>query len=250
MIALDHVIKRYGERTAVNDLSLTLREGEIYGLLGPNGAGKTTTIKMIMGLVEPTSGSISVAGHDVRKHPIEAKRLISYVPDRAYLYEKLTAWEFLRFIAGLYEIDDATLQRRGNNLLDLFGLEKWKDELVGNYSHGMKQRLSMVSALLRKPKVLILDEPTVGLDPKGAKLLRDVLESSRDRGMTILMSTHILEIAEKMCDRLGIIQGGQLVTEGTAREIRQKTSMDDSNLEEIFLRITGGEEVVDLLQIL
>jgi ABC-2 type transport system ATP-binding protein len=205
---------------------------------------------MIMGLLEPTSGSITVAGYDVQRDPIEAKRLVSYVPDRAYLYEKLTAWEFLRFIAGLYEIEDATLQRRGNDLLRLFELEKWKDELVGNYSHGMKQRLSMVSALLRKPKVLILDEPTVGLDPKGAKLLRDVLQSSRDQGMTILMSTHILEIAEKMCDRLGIIQEGRLITEGTAREIRERTSMAESNLEEIFLRLTGGEEVVDLLQIL
>lgn len=250
MIALEHVVKRYTDHTAVNDLSIALRQGEIYGLLGPNGAGKTTTIKMIMGLLEPTSGSITVAGYDVQKNPIETKRLISYVPDRAYLYEKLTAWEFLRFIAGLYEIDDARLQRRGNDLLRLFELEKWRDELVGNYSHGMKQRLSMVSALLRKPRVLILDEPTVGLDPKGAKLLRDVLQSSRDQGMTILMSTHILEIAEKMCDRLGIIQEGRLVTEGTAREIREKTSMADSNLEEIFLRLTGGEEVVDLVQIL
>ena len=250
MIALDHVVKRYGDRAAVDDLSLELRPGEIYGLLGPNGAGKTTTIKMIMGLLEPTSGRILVAGHDVQKNPIEAKRLISYVPDRAYLYEKLTAWEFLRFIAGLYEIDESTLQRRGNDLMNVFALGKWTDELVGNYSHGMKQRLSMVSALLRKPKVLILDEPTVGLDPKGAKLLRDVLLSSRDQGMTILMSTHILEIAEKMCDRLGIIQQGRLVAEGTAREIREKTSMAESNLEEIFLRLTGGEEVGDLLQIL
>jgi ABC-2 type transport system ATP-binding protein len=250
MIALNHVVKRYKDHIAVDDLTLELKQGEIYGLLGPNGAGKTTTIKMIMGLLEPTSGSITVAGYDVQRDPIEAKRLVSYVPDRAYLYEKLTAWEFLRFIAGLYEIEDATLQRRGNDLLRLFELEKWKDELVGNYSHGMKQRLSMVSALLRKPKVLILDEPTVGLDPKGAKLLRDVLQSSRDQGMTILMSTHILEIAEKMCDRLGIIQEGRLITEGTAREIRERTSMAESNLEEIFLRLTGGEEVVDLLQIL
>ncbi|PJA76524.1 MAG: ABC transporter, partial [Nitrospirae bacterium CG_4_9_14_3_um_filter_53_35] len=220
MITINHVVKQYGGYTAVDGLCLELKEGEIYGLLGPNGAGKTTTIKMIMGLLKPTSGTIRIAGYDIQKEPIPAKKMISYVPDRAYLYEKLTAWEFLRFIAGLYELDDQTLKDRGQELLKLFELEKWQDELIGNFSHGMKQRLCMASAFLRKPKILILDEPTVGLDPKGARLLREMMQSSRDHGMTIMMSTHILEIAEKMCDRMGIILKGRLIAEGTSEEIR------------------------------
>jgi ABC-2 type transport system ATP-binding protein len=250
MIVLDHVNKQYGNHTAVNDLSLELKAGEIFGLLGPNGAGKTTTIKMIMGLLEPTSGTITMAGYDIRKDPIPAKRAVSYVPDRAYLYERLTAWEFLRFISGLYELDEETLINRGRELLRLFELEKWQDELIGNFSHGMKQRLCMASAFLRKPKILILDEPTVGLDPRGVRLLREIMQTYRDQGMTILMSTHILEIAEKMCDRMGIIQKGHLIVVGTAGEIRQKASMEGSGLEEVFLRLTGGEEMEDLLKIL
>lgn len=250
MIIIDHVVKQYQGHTAVNDLCLQLREGEIYGLLGPNGAGKTTTIKMIMGLLKPTSGSIMIGGYDIRKDPIPAKKMISYVPDRAYLYEKLTAWEFLRFIAGLYELDEQILKSRGEELLRLFELEKWQNELIGNFSHGMKQRLCMASAFLRRPKILILDEPTVGLDPKGARLLREIMQSSRDNGMTILMSTHILEIAEKMCDRMGIILKGRLIAEGTSEEIRQQASMSGKGLEEVFLHLTGGEEMVDLIKIL
>ncbi len=250
MIVIDHVIKQYGDYTAVNDLSLELREGEIFGLLGPNGAGKTTTIKMIMGLLEPTSGTITMAGYNIRKDPIPAKRTVSYVPDRAYLYEKLTAWEFLRFISGLYMLDEETLKTRGQELLRLFELEKWQDELIGNFSHGMKQRLCMASAFLRKPKILIFDEPTVGLDPKGARLLQEIMQTSRDQGMTILMSTHILEIAEKMCDRVGIIHKGKMIAVGTIEEIRQQASMEGSGLEDIFLRLTGGEEMDDLLKIL
>jgi len=250
MIELEHLTKEYGGRRAVDDLCLTLRSGEIFGLLGPNGAGKTTTIKMIMGLLEPTAGSIRIDGHDIQTEPIQAKRVISYVPDRAFLYERLTAWEFLRFMAGLYEVAPEVLQERGPELLRLFELEKWKEELIGNFSHGMKQRLTMVAAFLRRPKVLILDEPTVGLDPKGARLLREMMTASRDQGMTILMSTHILEIAEKMCDRLGIIRQGRLIAVGTAAEIRHQASMEQSDLEEVFLRLTGGEEVVDLIRVL
>ncbi|PIX86219.1 MAG: ABC transporter [Nitrospirae bacterium CG_4_10_14_3_um_filter_53_41] len=250
MITINHVVKQYGGYTAVDGLCLELKEGEIYGLLGPNGAGKTTTIKMIMGLLKPTSGTIRIAGYDIQKEPIPAKKMISYVPDRAYLYEKLTAWEFLRFIAGLYELDDQTLKDRGQELLKLFELEKWQDELIGNFSHGMKQRLCMASAFLRKPKILILDEPTVGLDPKGARLLREMMQSSRDHGMTIMMSTHILEIAEKMCDRMGIILKGRLIAEGTSEEIRRQASMSGRGLEDVFLHLTGGEETADLIKIL
>ncbi|UCD34715.1 MAG: ABC transporter ATP-binding protein [Nitrospiraceae bacterium] len=248
MIVIDHLVKRYGDHTAVNDVSLAADAGEIFGFLGPNGAGKTSTIKMMMGLMKPTSGTITIDGHDIQKDPIAAKTALGYIPDRPILYEKLTAWEYMRFIAGLYIIDDAVLQDRGNRYLEVFGLSEWKGELVENFSHGMKQRLNISAAFMRNPKVLVLDEPLIGLDPRGARLLKEMLQASRDKGMCIFMSTHILEIAEQMCDRMAIINKGTIIASGTAGEIREKSHSSGSTLEQVFLRLTGGEDVLKVVK--
>lgn len=248
MIVIDHLIKQYDDYTAVNDISLEIKSGEIFGFLGPNGAGKTSTIKMIMGLMKPTSGTITVDGHDIQKDPVAAKKVLGYVPDRPILYEKLTAWEYMKFIAGIYGVDDKDLQERGMKYLKLFELGEWINELVENFSHGMKQRLNLSSVFMRDPKVLILDEPLIGLDPRGARLLKEMLHTSRSNGMCIFMSTHILEIAEQMCDRLAIIHKGNIISTGTSGDLRQQAQAPDSGLEQIFLRLTGGEDVVGIVK--
>lgn len=250
MITFDHVVKKYGDLTAVNDVCLETREGEIFGFLGPNGSGKTTSIKMIMGLLRPTSGVITIGGHNIQKDPISAKKILGYIPDRPYLYEKLTAWEYMKFIAGMYGIDEKTLKNRGVEFLDIFELKDWADELIENFSHGMKQRLCISAAFMRQPKVMILDEPLVGLDPRGARLLKEILRASRDKGMTIFMSTHILEIAEQMCDRIGIIHEGVMITLGSIEEIKAKAHAERSGLEQVFLRLTGGEDYTEVLNVL
>ncbi len=248
MIVIDHLIKQYDDYTAVNDISLEIKSGEIFGFLGPNGAGKTSTIKMIMGLMKPTSGTITVDGHDIQKDPVAAKKVLGYVPDRPILYEKLTAWEYMKFIAGIYGIDDKDLQEKGMKYLEIFELGEWINELVENFSHGMKQRLNLSSVFMRDPKVLILDEPLIGLDPRGARLLKEMLHTSRSNGMCIFMSTHILEIAEQMCDRLAIIHKGNIISTGTSGDLRQQAQTSDSGLEQIFLRLTGGEDVVGIVK--
>lgn len=248
MIIIDHLVKRYNDHVAVNDISLEIKSGEIFGFLGPNGAGKTSTIKIIMGLMKPTSGKIFIDGHDVQKDPIAAKKALGYVPDRPILYEKLTAWEYMKFIAGIYGIDDTALRERGMKYLQIFELNEWTDELVENFSHGMKQRLNLSAVFMRNPKVLILDEPLIGLDPRGARLLKEMLLTSRNNGMCIFMSTHILEIAEQMCDRLAIIHKGSIISTGTSGDLRQQAQTPDSGLEQIFLRLTGGEDVVGIVK--
>ncbi len=248
MIVLDHVVKRYGDYIAVNDVCLEVRPGEIFGFLGPNGAGKTSTIKMIMGLMKPTSGTITVDGHDIQKYPISAKKVLGYIPDRPFLYEKLTAWEHMKFIAGIYGLNDKYLRERGMRYLEIFELSEWINELVENFSHGMKQRLNLSSVFMREPRVLILDEPLTGLDPRGARLLTEILNTSRNNGMCIFMSTHILEIAEQMCDRMAIIHKGNVISTGTSDDLRQQAHTPDSGLEQVFLRLTGGEDVVNIVK--
>lgn len=248
MIVLDSVVKRYGEHIAVNNISLKVEAGEIFGFLGPNGAGKTSTIKMIMGLMKPTSGTITIDGHDIQKDPISAKKVLGYIPDRPILYEKLTAWEYMKFVAGIYGINDKDLHESGVKYLGIFGLTEWSNELVENFSHGMKQRLNLSAVFMRNPKVLILDEPLIGLDPRGARLFKEILHTSRNNGMCIFMSTHILEIAEQMCDRMAIIHKGNIISTGTSEDLRKQAHTPESGLEQVFLRLTGGEDIANIIK--
>ena len=248
MIILDSVVKRYGEHIVVNNVSLKVEAGEIFGFLGPNGAGKTSTIKMIMGLMKPTSGTITIDGHDIQKDPISAKKVLGYIPDRPILYEKLTAWEYMKFVAGIYGVNDKDLRESGVKYLGIFGLTEWSDELVENFSHGMKQRLNLSAVFMRNPKVLILDEPLIGLDPRGARLFKEILHTSRNNGMCIFMSTHILEIAEQMCDRMAIIHKGNIISTGTSEDLRKQAHTPESGLEQVFLRLTGGEDIANIIK--
>ncbi|HUJ17985.1 MAG TPA: ABC transporter ATP-binding protein [Nitrospirota bacterium] len=242
MIKLINLTKQYGTLTAVNGIDLEVPEGQVFGFLGPNGAGKTTTIKMIAGLLQPTGGSALVGGYDVQRQPLKAKFITGFIPDRPFLYEKLTATEFLYFVSTLYDMKDP--KPRIAELLDLFGLNEWADELVENFSHGMKQRLVMASALLHRPKVLVVDEPMVGLDPRGARLVKDIFKDLAATGVTVFMSTHTLEIVEQMCTRVAIINRGGIIAQGSVEDLARMASMPDSHLEPVFLRLTGGDEQI------
>lgn len=242
MIKLINLTKKYGKLTAVNSINLDVAQGEVFGFLGPNGAGKTTTIRMMAGLLQPTSGSALIGGFDVQTEPLKAKFITGFIPDRPFLYEKLTATEFMHFVAQLYEMQDSN--KRIAELLDLFGLPDWKDELVENFSHGMKQRLVMASALLHHPQVLVVDEPMVGLDPRGARLVKDIFKDLASKGVTVFMSTHTLEIVEQMCTRVAIINNGDIIAEGSVEDLGRMARMEKSHLEPIFLRLTGGDEAV------
>jgi ABC-2 type transport system ATP-binding protein len=242
MIKLVNLTKQYGRLTAVDNIQLEVAPGEVFGFLGPNGAGKTTTIKMIAGLLQPTSGTALINGYDVQREPLKAKSLCGFIPDRPFVYEKLTAAEFLHFVAALYAMDNVKTRLRIAELLELFGLNDWSDELVENFSHGMKQRLVMSSALLHDPQVLVVDEPMVGLDPRGARLVKDIFRNLASRGVTVFMSTHTLEIVEQMCTRMAIINKGTIIAEGSVEELGRMASMPDSHLEPIFLKLTGGDE--------
>jgi ABC-2 type transport system ATP-binding protein len=250
MIELTGLTKRYGSFTAVDALDLHVPKGELFGFLGPNGAGKTTTLRMIAGILRPTSGSVRISGLDVTADPIAAKRILGFIPDRPFIYEKLTGIEFLRFVAGLYSQDGEVIERRSRELLALFDLEEWRDELVESYSHGMRQKLIISSALVHKPDVIVVDEPMVGLDPKAARILKDLFREYVRRGHTIMMSTHTLEVAETMCDRIAIIQTGRIRALGTMDDLRAASAQGDEGLEDIFLRLTGenaAREFVDVL---
>ena len=248
MIELINLTKRYDSTLAVDAINLEVRTGEIFGFLGPNGAGKTTTIRMMMGLLQPTSGSVRLGGYDLAHHGIEAKRMCGFVPDRPHIYEKLTGAEFLDFVAGLYHVPAAVAAERRDQLLEMFDLSQWATELVESYSHGMKQRLVMAAALVHAPRLLIVDEPMVGLDPRGARLLKRTLRQLAHNGVTVFMSTHSLEVAEETCDRIGIINHGQLIAEGTVEELRRQAgSHANAKLEAIFLKLTGGEDVAEIL---
>ncbi len=249
LIETNHLVKRYGDKLAVDDVSFQVSGGEIYGFLGPNGAGKTTTIKMIVGLLQPSAGVVKVAGYNVVEQAVQAKAACGYVPDEPNLYAKLTGRELLRFVGDLYGLDKAQMARRSEELLRLFGLTEAGDETTDSYSHGMKQKTSLAAALVHDPKVLILDEPTVGLDPKSARLIKDLLRQIADRGAAVMLSTHILEIAQNMCDRIGIINQGKLVATGTMDELRQ-LGQGESSLEDIFLGLTGGAEYAEIAEVL
>ncbi len=242
MIKLTNLTKDYGSFTAVKNINLEVQAGEVFGFLGPNGAGKTTTIKMMAGLLQPTGGSVEIGGFDVQKDPIRAKSITGFIPDRPYLYEKLTAEEFMRFVAELYTMTGPAARIR--DLLELFGLADWAGELVENFSHGMKQRLVMASALLHEPKVLVVDEPMVGLDPRGARLVKDLFKDLAAKGVTIFMSTHTLEIVEAMCTRVAIINKGEIIAGGSVGELGRLARMENSHLEPIFLKLTGGDETI------
>jgi ABC-2 type transport system ATP-binding protein len=241
MIRLEALTKRYGTHEAVKNLSLHVPAGELFGFLGPNGAGKTTTIKMIAGLLRPTSGRIEIAGHDLASNPVEAKGALGFIPDRPFLYEKLSALEFMRFVAGIYGFDVGALNGRIDELLTLVELQQVRSQLIESFSHGMKQRLVMASAFLHQPKVMVVDEPMVGLDPRGARLIKRVFREYCDSGHSVFVSTHTLEVAQELCDRIGIILRGELVALGTMDELKAKAETAGQDLEEIFLKLTGGE---------
>lgn len=250
MIVLEGLTKRYGDFTAVDGIDLTIEGGGIFGLLGPNGAGKTTTLRMIAGILDPDSGRALIAGHDIVAEPLEARQILGFVPDRPFVYEKLTGAELLRFTAGLYGMSGSVVEKRIDELLDLWDLLPWRDQLVEAYSHGMRQKLIISSAFVHKPQVLVIDEPMVGLDPRSARLLKDLLRSYADGGGTVLVSTHTLELAENLCDRLVVIDHGRVVAGGTMEDLRRVASTHDAGLEEVFLRITRGASDTEIDRVL
>jgi ABC-2 type transport system ATP-binding protein len=241
VIRLEKLSKRYGRFTAVEGLDLEVKDGEIFGFLGPNGAGKTTTIRMMAGLIQPTGGDAFLDGKSISKEPIAAKKILGLIPDRPYLYEKLTGREYLRFLCAVYGVDAKAGEAAGAKMLDTFGLANWSDELVEGYSHGMKQRLIMAGALVHDPKVLVVDEPMVGLDPRGAKLVKEIFRGISRSDRTVFLSTHSLDIAQELCDRIGILSRGKLVAIGTLDELRKRAGTG-GDLESIFLTLT--EEAV------
>ena len=248
--------KHYTTVEAVRGISLKVDRGEIYGFLGPNGAGKTTTIRTLVGLLHPTGGEVLLGGYGLHEDPVAAKSIVGFIPDRPYIYEKLTGREFLRFIAGLYGVyagEEEELEARIADLLLFFQLADWEDELVESYSHGMKQRLVMSSALLHDPEIIIVDEPLVGLDPKGARLLKDLFQRKVAEGGAIFMSTHTLAVAEELCDRIAIINDGEIIAEGTLPELRALAGMggeEGARLEAVFLKLTADEDMEDLIKAL
>ena len=246
MILVQDLVKRYGSFTAVDGVSLDVAPGEIHGFLGPNGAGKTTTIRMIAGLLKPTAGRVVINGHDLAAAPEQAKASLGFIPDRPFIYEKLTAGEFLRFHGGLYGMEEADTTRRADEMLEVFELTRWKDELVESFSHGMKQRLVMSAAFLHRPQAVLVDEPMVGLDPRGARLIKDVFRAMSRRGVAILMSTHTLEVAQEMCDRIAIILKGKIIARGTVDELLALAGGEDELLTPVFLKLTGGTALQEI----
>jgi ABC-2 type transport system ATP-binding protein len=241
MIELVNLVKKFGDLTAVNDISLTIPRGEFFAMLGPNAAGKTTTLKLLAGLMKPTSGFARVCGFDMQAKPLEARRHIAYVPDFPFLYDKLTAWEFFRFTGQLFQMDGANIEANALELVTRFHLAEFVNRPLESLSHGTRQRVAIVSALLHEPDVFVIDEPMVGLDPQHARVVKDVFKERSRAGVTVLVSTHQLEIAEEMADRIGIIHGGKLIAVGTRDELRRQSG-SSGQLEEIFLSLTAGEK--------
>jgi len=238
IIDIRNLTKKFGTTTAVDDLSLQVKKGEFFCFLGPNGAGKTTTIKILTGLLRPTAGTALINGHDIITNPVEAKRVIGYIPDHPYLYEKLSGREFMRFIAGMYRLDGAALGQKIDRLMEEFGIIEYADQLTEDYSHGMRQKLIFSATFLHSPEVVIIDEPWVGLDPKSIRFVKDYLKSRTREGVSIFMSTHTLSIAEEIADRIGIIHKGRLIACGSVDEIK---ASDVRNLEDVFLELTADE---------
>ena len=238
MIELKDLTKKYVDFPAVDHLNLLIQKGEIFGFIGPNGAGKTTTIKMIGGVLEPTSGSVMIAGINMKDSPEKAKSKIGFIPDRPYLYEKLTGMEFLKFVADLYGVKSDIFLTKARQHLKMFSLIDWSNELIEAYSHGMKQRLIMAAALLHDPEVIIVDEPMVGLDPVAIMMVKDLFRNLAKQGVTIFMSTHTLKIAEDICDRIGVIHKGHLIATGTTEDLQREAQVVNADLEQVFLNLT------------
>jgi ABC-2 type transport system ATP-binding protein len=241
MIELLHLTKRFGDLVAVNDVSLSVRPGEFFAMLGPNAAGKTTTIKIIAGLMKPTAGTARVAGFDVQTEPLEARRRLAYVPDFPFLYDKLTPWEFLRFTGQLFQMSEERIEASARGLVARFNLDPYLGKPIEGLSHGTKQRVAIVSALLHDPEVFVIDEPMVGLDPQHARIVKDVLKERSLEGMTVFVSTHQLSVAEEMADRIGIIHQGRLIAVGSLDELRRQSGSDGA-LEKCFLALTAEQE--------
>jgi ABC-2 type transport system ATP-binding protein len=260
MIVCQNLTKRFGSLTSVDNVNLSVRAGELFGFLGPNGAGKTTTIKMMTGLLNPTSGTAAIGGYDIQAEPLQAKSVLGYIPDNPFLYEKLTGREYLHFMADLYSVTHVNRGQRIDDLLRLFELESKGDALIQGYSRGMRQKIALAGALIHSPKVIFLDEPTVGLDPRSARTMEGILRELCRRGTTVFISTHVLEIAERMCDRVGIINRGRLIAQGTMEDLRATLSLTAHNngfgtekksLEDIFFELTGtAADHADLSQYL
>ena len=246
MLRIKQLVKTYQNHEAVQGINLEIPSGELFGFLGPNGAGKTTTIKMIVGLLKPTGGTITIGGYDVARQSTDAKSILGYIPDRPFIYEKLTGREYLAFIADLYGMDAGEATESSRRFLDFFDLAEAADKLIEGYSHGMKQKLIISGALLHKPKLVVVDEPMVGLDPKGARQVKKLFRDVCDQGASVFMSTHSLGIAQAMCDRIGIIQKGKVIALGTLEDLRRQVSNDHEHLEDIFLELTGDTHLEQL----
>ena len=243
MIELRNLTKMFGNIMAVNQLNLSVSKGEIFGFIGPNGAGKTTTLKIMSGILAPTEGSVMIDGINMARQPEKAKQRMGYIPDRPFLYEKLTGMEFLRFTADLFGVEDGLFKGKSESLLKKFSIYDWRDELIESYSHGMKQRLIISAALLHEPKVLIIDEPMVGLDPAGIRMMKKLFRDLAEKGTTLFMSTHTLSVAEDVCDRIGVIHKGKLIAIGTVEDLKDSARVEEGDLERVFLILTGGDSV-------
>ncbi len=251
MIQTERLTRHFGALAAVQDLDLAVRPGELFGFLGPNGAGKSTTLRLLAGLLRPTAGTARIAGHDVQTAPLAAKRATGFMPDEPVLYERLTGREFLRFVGGLYGLDEARIADRAEQLLSLLDLTARAEDEIQSYSHGMRQKIVLCTALLHQPQALLLDEPLSGLDPHSARRVKDVLRDFCQRGGAVLLSTHTLEIAERLCERVGILHHGRLIAVGTMDELRaQAHSAAGATLEELFLQLTGGSAVAAVAEAL
>lgn len=245
MIELKHLVKKFGDLTAVDDLSLTIPKGEFFAVLGPNAAGKTTTIKMLAGLIKPDAGQALIGGYDVQEHPLDARRRLAYVPDFPFLYDKLTPWEFLRFTGQMFQMPDDQIERNARELVDRFSLEEFIKKSIEGLSHGTRQRVAIVAALLHDPEVFVIDEPMVGLDPHHARVVKDVLKERSRAGMTVFLSTHQLSVAEEMADRIGIIHRGKMIALGTHDELRDIAG-HEGPLEQAFLTLTAEESAKEI----
>ncbi len=246
MIKIESVTKVYTNLKAVDSVDLEIKEGELFSLLGPNGAGKTTLMKMIVGLLNPTSGDVRIDEHSISKEPIAAKRLMGYIPDRPFVYEKLTGLEYILFVANMYHLDGSGIEKRAKELLDLFSLTSFSNEMIEGYSHGMKQRLVFASAMIHEPKYLLVDEPMVGLDPRGITLLKAIFRGMKRKEKTIFMSTHDLYVAEQLSDRIGILNEGKIIALGTAQQLREQAGIKGGSLESVFLKLTHEDIIEEL----
>lgn len=249
-VKLKAVSKSFSDVQAVRNVDLEIKEGEIFGLLGPNGSGKTTTMRIMIGLLKPDSGTVRVLGQDVVKRPIEVKRRIGYVPESSELYEFLTGQEYLDFVGNIYELDESAKEKRIKKYLNAFDLEGKEADMIKSYSGGMKQKIGLISAFLHKPEVLFMDEPVSGLDPRSARILKDLLRELTQQGVTVVLSTHVLGIAEAVCDKIAIMRGGEILAEGDMSGLRERAKMPDSDLEDVFLELTGSGDAKSVVEAL